>query len=157
MVSREIRVLLVLLVTYFSFHFLIYRNIQYTLYSAFHFGAILTFAIVIYRIFRAHLELEKLDLRNFIYMYLFIFVLFLMTVAFNLFTNGALLPSKSLTLFGVFTIVFFLFFVLGKILRIEKHRDFSSIFFVKYILLVTIVFLFLAFLILLLRNLGVVR
>ena len=157
MLIKEIKVLIVMILLYLMFNFAIHRDLGIALSSSLYIGAILVFATVIFRAVRGLKTKEKI-LRSAAVVYPVALVLFFIVVVFNHMTLGSPLFSvEQLSLFGAFTATLFLILAFGKVVNLQKHRDFSIAFFVKYALVVAIAFLILGLSVLILRNFGAVK
>ncbi len=152
MLIKEIKVLIVMILLYLTFNFAIHRDRGIALSSSLYIGAILVFATVIFRAVRGLKTKEKI-LRSAAVVYPVALVLFFIVVVFNYMTLGSPLFSvEQLSLFGAFTATFFLILAFGKVVNLQKHREFDVAFFIKYMLVIVMVFLILGFSVLISRS-----
>jgi magnesium-transporting ATPase (P-type) len=152
MLVKEIKVLIVMILLYLLLNFTIHGDLGIALSSSLYIGTILVFVTVIFRAVRG-LKMKEKILRSALTVYLVILVLFFIVVVFNYMTLGTPFFSvEQLSLFGAFTATFFLILAFDKVVNLQKHKEFNFAFFIKYMLVVAIVFLILGFSVLILRS-----
>ena len=146
MVIREVKILLAILSLYFLLSLATHGDPEVALFSSLHVGLILFLALVVFEVGEKR-GIEK----STAIIYIFVLLLFAVVILNNLIFGGSLLSLKQLSVLGTFITATFLIFALGKLVNLQKHREFNLAFFVKYVLVVTVTFLILSVLALILK------
>ncbi len=143
---REVKILLAVMLSYFLLSLVAHRSLGAALFSSLHVGLISVLALVIFRFVKRR---GVGNSKAIIYVFAPLLAVVILN---NLIFGSPLLSTKQLFFLATFITATLLIFAFGRMVNLQKHREFDLAFFVKYIIVVAVAFLILSFVALILGN-----
>jgi len=142
-VIREVKILIAVLSLYFLLSLAAHGDPEVALFSSLRVGLVLVLAFAMFEVAKRY-DIEKGRAVVYIFTMLFLAI----AVLDNLLYGSSPISSKRVFFLWTFVLATSLIFILGKIVGLQKHREFSLAFFVRYALVVAVTFLILSLLML---------